>query len=118
MHIHRGRKLYKASSRIATSSNDAPDRRSDENLRAPSLEVSSASLSERTDWTRAQALAISKEKYSKLERGRYGPVYPTTRACYGFTISAKVKSGREHAVRDYAHSIETAVRDDHFFMVL
>lgn len=33
------------------------------------------------------------------DRGQYGPVYPKTTACYGFSIIAKVKQGREDAVR-------------------
>jgi hypothetical protein len=52
------------------------------------------SLSETNDWTRPQALAISKEGYFKLENGKYGPVFPRTPACHGFTIIAKIKPGR------------------------
>ncbi len=33
------------------------------------------------DWTKPAAIAISKEGYFELERGRYGPVYPRTPAC-------------------------------------
>ncbi|MGB5111338.1 MAG: hypothetical protein WBO08_06870 [Mycobacterium sp.] len=51
------------------------------------------------DWTTPAALAIPKEGYFELERGRYGPVYPKTPACHGFSIIAKVKEGREDAVR-------------------
>ena len=46
-------------------------------------------------------MAIPKEGYFELERGRYGPVYPRTPACYGFSIIAKVKEGREETVRAY-----------------
>jgi hypothetical protein len=73
-------------------------------------------LSERNDWTKPQALAIPKEGYFKLERGRYGPVFPKAPACYGFTIIAKVKPGREQAVREYAKTIETSVRDNPFVL--
>ena len=45
------------------------------------------------DWTKPAATAIPKEGYFKLEQGRYGPVYPKTPACYGFTIIAKIKPG-------------------------
>jgi len=48
----------------------------------------------------------------KEERGRYGPIFPRTPACHGFTIIAKVKPGREQAVRDYGKSIEAAVAGD------
>jgi hypothetical protein len=57
-------------------------------------------------------MAIPKEGYFKLEKGRYGPVFPQTPANYGFTIIAKVKPGREQAVRDYAKTIEEAVKGD------
>jgi hypothetical protein len=48
------------------------------------------------DWTKPAAMAIPKEGYLSLENGRYGPVYPRTPACYGFTIIAKIKPGRGH----------------------
>lgn len=60
-------------------------------------------------WTRPAAMAIPPEGYLKLERGRYGPVYPRTPACYGFSIIAKVKEGREEAVRAYGRQIEEAI---------
>ena len=47
------------------------------------------------DWTKPAAMAIPKEGYFELERGRYGPLFPRTPACYGFSIIAKVKEGRE-----------------------
>jgi hypothetical protein len=50
-----------------------------------------------------------KAGYFELERGRYGPIYPRTRACYGFSITATVKEGREEAVRAYGKQIEEAV---------
>ena len=40
-------------------------------------------------------MAIPKEGYFELERGRYGPVFPRTPACYGFSIIAKVNRDRE-----------------------
>ncbi|HET9300741.1 MAG TPA: hypothetical protein VFO11_12410, partial [Candidatus Polarisedimenticolaceae bacterium] len=61
------------------------------------------------DWSKPAAMAIPKEGYHKLEKGRYGPLYPRTPACYGFTIVAKVKEGREAAVREYGATIEKAV---------
>lgn len=63
------------------------------------------------DWTKPAAMAIPKEGYFKLEQGRYGPVFPRTPANYGFTIIAKVKPGREQAIRDYGKTIEQAVKD-------
>jgi hypothetical protein len=64
------------------------------------------------DWTKPAAMAIPKEGYFKLEQGRYGPIYPRTPANYGFTIIAKVKPGREQAIRDYGKNIEEAVKGD------
>jgi hypothetical protein len=67
---------------------------------------------QKKDWTTPQAMAIPKEGYLQREQGRYGPVFPRTPACYGFTIIAKVRAGREDAVREYANTIEKAVQGD------
>ena len=61
------------------------------------------------DWTKPAALAIPKEGYFQLEQGRYGPIFPKTPANYGFTIIAKIKPGREEAIRAYGKKIEDAV---------
>jgi hypothetical protein len=61
------------------------------------------------DWTKPAAVAIPKEGYFNLENGRYGPVYPRTPACYGFTIIAKIKPGREETIRAYGKTIESAI---------
>lgn len=58
------------------------------------------------------AQSIPKEGYFKHEQGRYGPVYPRTPANYGFTLIAKVKPGREQAIRDHGKRIEEAVKSD------
>ena len=65
-----------------------------------------------SDWTKPVAMAIPKEGYFKLEQGRYGPVFPRTPANYGFTVIAKVKPGRENAIREYGKTIEEAVKGD------
>ena len=64
------------------------------------------------DWAKPAAKAIPKEGYFELERGRYGPVYPRTPACYGFSIIAKVKEGREEAIRQHGKTLEAAVASD------
>ena len=61
------------------------------------------------EWSKPAAMAIPKEGYFELERGRYGPIFPRTPACYGFSIIAKVKEGREEAVRAYGKQIEEAI---------
>ena len=61
------------------------------------------------DWTKPAAMAIPKEGYFKVEPGRYGPIFPKTPANYGFTIIAKIKPGREAAIREYGKTIETTI---------
>jgi hypothetical protein len=68
------------------------------------------------DWSKPQAMAIPKEGYFNLEQGRYGPAFPRTPACYGFSVLAKVKPGREQALRDYGKNLEEAVKADPFFL--
>ena len=58
------------------------------------------------------AVALPKEGYFTVEKGRYGPVFPRTPANYGFSVVAKVKPGREQAMRDYGKNIEAAVKAD------
>ena len=60
------------------------------------------------DWTKPAAMAIPKEGYFTLERGRYGPTYPRTPACHGFTIIAKIKPGTEAEIRAYGKRIAAA----------
>jgi hypothetical protein len=55
------------------------------------------------------ALAIPKEGYFVREEGPHGPLFPKTPANYGFSVLAKVKPGREPAIREYAKTIESAV---------
>src|SRR5215467_4970053 len=63
------------------------------------------------DWSKPAAMAIPKEGYFKLENGRYGPTFPRTPANYGFTVIAKIKPGREAAVREYGNKIQQTIRD-------
>jgi hypothetical protein len=55
-----------------------------------------------------QAMALPQDM-STLPQGKYGPVFPKTPACYGFTIIAKIIPGREPAFYQYAKNIEAAV---------
>ena len=64
---------------------------------------------DKKDWSKPAAMAIPKEGYFTKEDGRYGPVFPRTPACYGFTIIAKIIPGREEAFHAHARSIESAV---------
>ena len=62
------------------------------------------------DWTKPAAIAIPAEGYFEFQQGNYGPVFPRTPACYGFSILAKVKPGRENAIRDHGKAIEKAIQ--------
>src|SRR4029079_2970099 len=63
------------------------------------------------DWTKPAALAIPEGGFfkDKVEQGRYGPIFPRTPACYGFSIIAKSATGREPFFHEYAKNIEKAV---------
>src|SRR5215510_10016266 len=67
-------------------------------------------------WSKPAAVAIPKEGYFKKEVGRYGPIFPKTPANYGFTLIAKVKPGREEAVRLHGKTIEEAIKADPGFL--
>jgi len=68
------------------------------------------------DWSKPTAVAIPKEGYFQHEQGNYGPIFPRTPACHGFTIIAKLKPGREAAMRSYADTIENAMKGDPTFL--
>src|SRR3954471_17037712 len=55
-----------------------------------------------------QAMALPKDT-STLPQGKYGPIFPRTPACHGFTIIAKIIPGREGVFYEYAANIEKAV---------
>ena len=63
------------------------------------------------DWSKPAAIAIPEGGYfkDKVEQGRYGPIFPKTPACYGFSIIAKIIAGREPNFYEYARNIEKAV---------
>ena len=67
--------------------------------------------SRKQDWSQPAAMAIPKGGVfpDRVEKGRYGPIYPRTPACYGFSILAKIIPGREEVFYDYARNIEKTV---------
>lgn len=73
-------------------------------------------MANQNDWTKPQAMAIPKEGYFKLEQGRYGPSFPKTPACYGFTMICQVKPGRAETIRNYGRTIEAAIAADPFYL--
>ncbi|MFZ3334118.1 MAG: hypothetical protein WA197_26040 [Candidatus Acidiferrales bacterium] len=74
--------------------------------------------SRQSDWTKPAAMAIPKEGFFKKEDGRYGPIFPKTPACYGFTLIAKIIPGREPVFYEYAKNIEKAVADQPDFLAV
>jgi hypothetical protein len=65
------------------------------------------------DWTKPAAVAIPKGGFdpAMAQQGRYGPVFPKTPACHGFSILAKVIPGREQKFYEHASTIEKAVTE-------
>ena len=66
------------------------------------------------DWTKPAAMAIPKGGFfeDKVEQGRYGPLFPKTPACYGFSVIAKVIPGMEEHLYNNAKVMEKAIADD------
>ncbi|MFL5307551.1 MAG: hypothetical protein ACJ8F1_20195 [Polyangia bacterium] len=58
-----------------------------------------------------KAVAIPKST-EHLEQGMYGPIYPKTPACYGFTLIADVKPGHADAIRAYGERLAKALEPD------
>lgn len=73
--------------------------------------IMSENKPEKKDWSKPAAMAIPKGGYIKKEEGRYGQIYPKTPACYGFTIIAKIKPGKEEIIREYGNTIEKTIGD-------
>jgi hypothetical protein len=46
---------------------------------------------------------------STLPQGKWGPIFPKTPGCYGFSIIAKIKPGTEPNFYEYARGIEAGV---------
>jgi hypothetical protein len=62
-----------------------------------------------------QAAVIPKE-VDAFEKGKYGPIYPKTPACHGFTIIANVKPGRAETIRGYGYKLATALEADPYVL--
>ncbi len=58
------------------------------------------------------AAAVIPKHDDSWEKGKYGPVWPKTPACYGFTVVAKVKPGRADAIRAYGQRLANALESD------
>jgi hypothetical protein len=55
-----------------------------------------------------KAMAMPKDT-AKLPQGKYGPIFPKSPACHGFTIIAKIIPGSEPTFYEYAQNIEKAI---------
>jgi hypothetical protein len=63
------------------------------------------------DWSKPAAMAVPKGGFdpATAQQGRYGPTFPKSPACYGFSILAKIIPGREEVFYDYAKTIEKTI---------
>jgi hypothetical protein len=70
-----------------------------------------SNTSDQRDWTKPAAMAIPKGGFfpDEIEKGRYGPIFPRTPSCYGFSILGKVIPGREEVFHEYARNIEKTI---------
>lgn len=62
-----------------------------------------------------EAVAIPKST-AHLEEGKWGPIFPKTPACYGFTLVANVKPGRADAMRTYGEKLAKALQSDPYVL--
>lgn len=60
------------------------------------------------EWSTPKAVTIPKHS-DEWEQGRYGPVWPRTPACYGFTIIANIIPGRAEIVREHGKILADAL---------
>src|SRR3977135_4075372 len=73
--------------------------------------TSATSGAKQQDWTQPAAMVVPKGGFfqDRVEQGRYGPIFPKTPACYGFSIIAKIIPGREPVFYEYAKTLEETV---------
>src|SRR5262249_39033818 len=55
-----------------------------------------------------QAMAMPQDM-TTLPQGKYGPIFPKSPACYGFTIIAKIIPGTEPVFHEYGRTLAQAV---------
>ena len=55
-----------------------------------------------------QAMALLADP-AQYEQGKWGPIYPKSPSCYGFSIIAKIKPGTEENFYEYARTVESGV---------
>jgi hypothetical protein len=62
------------------------------------------------------AAAIIPKEDPSWEVGKYGPVWPKTPACYGFTMIARIKPGTAEKIREYGYKLATALEKDPYLL--
>jgi hypothetical protein len=67
------------------------------------------------EWMAPKAVAIPKQS-DEWQMGRYGPIWPKTPACYGFSIITRLKPGTAEIVREHGKKISKAVAEDPFVL--
>lgn len=58
------------------------------------------------------AAAVIPKHDPAWEVGKYGPIWPKTPACYGFTLIAKIKPGTAETIRNYGYKLAAALEKD------
>lgn len=56
--------------------------------------------------------AVIPKDTAQLPKGKYGPIFPKTPACYGFTIIANVKPGTADVIRAHGFKLASALERD------
>jgi len=72
-------------------------------------------MSDAPVWAKPAAAAIPKHDDS-WEMGKYGPIWPRTPACYGFSIIAKVKPGTADIIRGHGATLAAALQSDPYLL--
>lgn len=62
------------------------------------------------------AAAIIPKSDPSWEMGKYGPIWPKTPACYGFSLIAKVKPGTADVIRGYGFKLAKALETDPYLL--
>lgn len=62
------------------------------------------------------AAAVIPKHDPSWQMGKYGPIWPKTPACYGFTIIARIKPGTADTIRGYGLKLATALETDPYLL--
>lgn len=62
------------------------------------------------------AAAVIPKSDPSWEMGKYGPIWPKTPACYGFTLIAKIKPGTAETIRNYGYKLAAALEADPYLL--